>query len=497
MGTILSPARLAVAQLDGLPLINRGKVRDTYDLGNGRLLIVATDAVSIFDHVLNATIPSKGIVLNLLSHFWFQELGRYGIASHLEAAGTDMERWLPANLRGNPDLLARAMVVRRLEMSPVEFIARGYLTGSGLKAYQETGHVCGHELPKGYLDGDKLPFVLDTPTTKAEVGHDEHLDAGMIRQKYPYQTYLLGKAFQLVWNYLYERGILLADTKLEFGYHPDYSNPHIGDEVFTPDSSRFWERKTWEKLNAARSGKTPPPFDKQVIRNWGLSLGINKRKPESAEDVAWVHQQVVPEELIRIGEQTYRYIFWRITGQTLEHYANTNLGIHLPQWQKRVVVMLGSTSDLPALSKDITGLRERFVGSAFSALPVHVLSCHRNPYELLEFVNNGCDGAHVIVAAGGKAFQLPGILDAFIAAQGLRIPVVGVALGDEHSQAGAAARLSIAEIPGQPVLMNEVAGQVYAGPDGFREAIERIANGELPPPSVREKKPVEFNVVLT
>ncbi|MEK7570429.1 MAG: phosphoribosylaminoimidazolesuccinocarboxamide synthase [Patescibacteria group bacterium] len=329
MGTTLSPARENFPVLEGLPLINRGKVRDTYAIDNDYLLIVASDAVSIFDHVLNTTIPRKGIVLNLLSHLWFQRLAEYGIPTHMVATGTEINPHLPKMHWGNDDLLARSMVVGRLRMVPVEFIARAYLTGSGLKAYNETGMVCGHTLPKGMRDGDKLPFVLDTPTTKAEVGHDEHLRADIIRAKYPEETYLLTKTFQLVSSYLYERGILLADTKLEMGRFGRTAYPIIGDEVFTPDSSRFWERSAWEELNASHSGKTPPPFDKQVIRNWGLTLGINQRKPEVAEDVGWVHEQEVPSDLVNIATATYYDIFKRITGQTPEQYAQQHLGVTL------------------------------------------------------------------------------------------------------------------------------------------------------------------------
>lgn len=494
MGTILSPARNDVPIIQGLELLNRGKVRDTYKIDDKRLLVVATDAVSIFDHVLNALIPEKGIVLNLLSHFWFTMLADYGIKTHMMHTGVEMADFLPDRYRNDSELLSRSMIVHKLNMKQYEFIARGFITGSGLKAYQQNGSICGHRLPTGLLDGDKLPFNLDTPTTKADVGHDEHVEAEKIRKQFPGETYLLLQLFQIVSSYLSQRGIIIADTKLEFGSFRGSLQPILADEVFTPDSSRFWEKSVWESLNALRKGKIPPPIDKQVVRKFGLSLGINKRKPELAEDVAWVHAQTIPNDLIAITAQTYRYIFWRITGLTIENYAK-NLGIDCKPKKKKVAIILGSVNDVHYIN-NVMQIREA-EDYNLDSVEIHVISCHRNPNELRSYVENGCNGADVIVAAGGKAFALPGVLDALIAASGRHIPVIGVALGEPNSKALQAAVLSIDELPGQPVVMDEISKKVYQGPQGLSDALVRIALGELPPQIVRERKPAEFDISLS
>ena len=165
----LSPQRQQVAVLPGLKLLGRGKVRDSYELGNGNLLIVATDGISIFDFVLNAIVPEKGAVLAAMSHYWLTRLEKdLGIKTHLIAAGAAIDAYLRPAFGSNPALQSRAMVVRKLSMADVEFVVRGYLTGSGLKSYKETGMVCGIMLPPGLQDGDELPELIATPTTKAQ-----------------------------------------------------------------------------------------------------------------------------------------------------------------------------------------------------------------------------------------------------------------------------------------------------------------------------------------
>ena len=168
----LSPAREQVPLLEGLTLFHRGKVRDTYDLGDDRLLVVATDGISIFDFVLNAIVPQKGMVLTAMNHFWLRRLESAGVETHLIAAGASIDQHLPEAYRGNSELQARALVVRKLDMIPVEFIARGYLTGSAFTEYMKAGKVCGHELKQGLQDGDDLSEPIDTPTTKAMEGKD-------------------------------------------------------------------------------------------------------------------------------------------------------------------------------------------------------------------------------------------------------------------------------------------------------------------------------------
>lgn len=319
----LSPARAGVALLPGLELFSRGKVRDTYYLPDGNLLSVATDGISIFDFVLNALVPEKGIILNAMNHFWLQYLKGFGVKTHFVAAGPEIDRHLPENLRNNIDLQARAIVIQRLQIVPVEFIARAVLTGSAVKSYKANGQICGHQLLSGLQDGDALPYILDTPTTKAEQGHDENLLAEQVREKYPQQTFLLLQIFQIGSHLCEQRGIKLADTKLEFG-----EDGTVGDEILTPDSSRFWGLQTWqESRKAAGDRKAPPPYDKQLVRDVGIKQGINKLDPKNPGDIAKVHSIVVSEDLVKQTTQTYRYIFSWLTNRTIKEYLREDMEI--------------------------------------------------------------------------------------------------------------------------------------------------------------------------
>lgn len=241
---------------------NRGKVRDMYDLGD-RLLVVATDRISAFDYVLPDEIPEKGRVLNRLSVFWFDLLGDV-IENHL--ISTDVAD-LPEQFKPYGEYLeGRFMLVRRANMFPVECIVRGYLTGSGLKSYQKTGEVCGIKLPDGLVNSSKIPETIFTPSTKAELGaHDENIS-------YDEMARLVGdeaaadlrdltlKIYAKAADHAASRGIIIADTKLEFGTVD--GKIILADEVLTPDSSRFWPADTYEV------GKEQPSFDKQYVRNW-------------------------------------------------------------------------------------------------------------------------------------------------------------------------------------------------------------------------------------
>jgi phosphoribosylaminoimidazole-succinocarboxamide synthase len=242
-------------QLD-LPLVHRGKVRELYRLDDDRLLMVATDAISAFDYVLASTIPDKGEILNRLSLWWFARMADL-VDNHV--LSTDV----PTPVRG------RAVVCERLEMIPVECVARGYLTGSGWLEYQRTGEVCGVPLPPGLVDGSRLPEPIFTPATKAALGeHDENVslqvvedmvgrDLARIIRDLTLAVYGRAEAIAA------ERGILLADTKFEFGRRRDGSVV-LADEVLTPDSSRFWDAATW------LPGERLDSFDKQYVRNWLL-----------------------------------------------------------------------------------------------------------------------------------------------------------------------------------------------------------------------------------
>lgn len=495
--TKFSPARSAVPLLEGLKCVHRGKVRDTYDLGRGLLLVVATDAISIFDFVLNARVPQKGAVLAMMSVFWFRYLESRGCRTHLVAAGADIDQYVPEHLRDNADLQCRAIVAKRLTMYPIEFIDRGYFvkSSSSFAGYPTNREICGIELPQGLQDGDKLPTVLFTPTTKALEGHDMPLSASEIARQYSEATNMFLDAYAMVSSFMADRGIIRADGKGELG-EDEFGNIFIGDEFGTPDCCRFWDAHAWQESQKATKRKAPVPFDKQLVRAYGIEHGVNKRDPLNPDDVALAHGIALPNSLLRATTQTYRYIFWRLVGKTVEQYAHDELGVHVPFKKKKVAVVFGSESDIPPVLDTL----KKFKGDpSFEELRVHVISCHRNPGVLENFALGRCQGADVVVAAGGKAFALAGVLDAWLHWYGSRVPVVGVALGGkgpDAQMAAIAAELSIMELPGQPVVM-KTDGNVYSGTQGFAEALEYIARGELPPPKVRQEKPALFDIDLS
>jgi phosphoribosylaminoimidazole-succinocarboxamide synthase len=255
------------AALEDFQLLSQGKVRDIYAVGEDRLLMVASDRISTYDVVHPTPIPDKGRVLAGLSVFWFERTGHI-CPNHL-ASFTDV----PDDARG------RGMLVERLEMVPVECVVRGYITGSGWKDYQATGKVCGIELSGGLEESDRLPEPIFTPATKAEVGdHDENVtfdeaarligDRELLEElrRISIELYRFGA------EHARERGILLADTKFEFGRRGD-GTVVLGDEVLTPDSSRFWP------ADGYRPGRSQPSFDKQYVRDWALETGWDKSPP--------------------------------------------------------------------------------------------------------------------------------------------------------------------------------------------------------------------------
>ena len=259
--------RLVMQTNLNLPNRRSGKVRDLYDVemadGSQALLIVATDRVSAFDVVLGNGPAGKGVVLTQISKFWFDHFA--GVVDH-HLLSTD-----PADIPGISDaereqLAGRIMLCRAATVIPVECIARGYLAGSGWKDYQASGHVCGIELPKGLTNGDRLPQPLFTPSTKAETGHDENISFDEGAEIVGSETMLWLKdatlrLYGLARDYALERGIVLADTKFEFGMVDGVDQPILIDEIFTPDSSRFWPADEW------KPGGEQPSFDKQYVRN--------------------------------------------------------------------------------------------------------------------------------------------------------------------------------------------------------------------------------------
>lgn len=277
--------------------IARGKVRELYDGGPGRLVMVASDRISAYDAILPNPIPDKGRVLTALSLHWFEVL-REIVPNHLISARLED---LPEDLR-SPENAGRSMLVERLDMLPVECVARGYLAGSGWREYQETGMVGGHELPPGLRQGDRLPQPIFTPATKATDGHDENITREMAAALVGVP---LALAMEQITLRVYLRahaecekaGIILADTKIELG-RDQAGQLILGDEVLTPDSSRFWPADGWEP------GTSPPSFDKQYVRDWLEAQAWNKQPPAP---------ELPPEVAARTGEK-YREALRLLTG---------------------------------------------------------------------------------------------------------------------------------------------------------------------------------------
>jgi phosphoribosylaminoimidazole-succinocarboxamide synthase len=286
--------------LDGLTLLRRGKVRDIYDLGE-KLLIVATDRISAFDYVLGSGIPDKGRVLTQLSAFWFDHLGDL-VPHHCLAVDVDT---FPASLRPYRDVLeGRSMIVRKTSPLPIECVARGYLTGSGWKDYQRTGEVCGVALPPGLVESARLPESIFTPATKAESGHDENISearaaeivgADILRQVRAITLSIYERGVE----HAQESGIIVADTKVEFGLAGD--TLVLIDEVLTPDSSRFWPADTYEP------GRSQPSFDKQFVRDYLEQVGWNKQPPVPA----------LPDDVVQRTREKYLDAYRRLTGREL------------------------------------------------------------------------------------------------------------------------------------------------------------------------------------
>jgi phosphoribosylaminoimidazole-succinocarboxamide synthase len=274
---MMSAATLLQTSLSDLKLVRRGKVRDVYALDDDHLLIVATDRISAFDCILPTPIERKGEVLTALSKFWFDKLGHV-VANHLVT--TDIDE-MPDVVRRHANTLARrSMLVRKAEVFPVECVVRGYLVGSGWKDYLRTGEVCGHKLPVGLRESEELPQTLFTPSTKAEVGHDENVSEAEVERMVGAETTALlrdtsVRVYSEAREYARGRGIIIADTKFEFGKDKD-GNLLLVDEVLTPDSSRFWPADAYEP------GRSQPSFDKQFVRDYLETLDWDKKDPAPA-----------------------------------------------------------------------------------------------------------------------------------------------------------------------------------------------------------------------
>jgi phosphoribosylaminoimidazole-succinocarboxamide synthase len=300
---VASPHRNAVVSgtdFAGLKLRGRGKVRDIYELGDDRLLIVATDRLSAFDVVLPTPIPDKGRVLTQLSLFWFDKLGDV-IPHHFLAATNFTDELAPYAA----ELAGRAMVVRRSDPVPIECVVRGYISGSGWKDYQKTGGICGIPLPAGLRESDRLPEPIFTPSTKSTSGHDENIsfEETVSRVGLPLARQLREVSLTLyrrAVDHALPRGIILADTKFEFGL-VEQDLIWI-DEALTPDSSRFWPSSEYAP------GNPQPSFDKQYVRDYLERIGWNKQPPAPA----------LPADVVAATTVKYREAYQRITGHALD-----------------------------------------------------------------------------------------------------------------------------------------------------------------------------------
>lgn len=286
--------------LPGMRHLHSGKVRDLYEVESGphagQLLMVASDRISAFDHVLASTIPDKGEILTRMSLWWFEQLSDL-VPGHVLSSA------VPDAVRG------RAVVCERLEMYPVECVARGYLTGSGLLDYRATGEVCGVALPAGLEDGSRLPEPIFTPATKAALGdHDENVSyeavAGQVGEQVADRLRAITmQVYATAERIARERGIVLADTKLELGARAD-GTMVLADEVLTPDSSRFWPADQWQP------GRAQPSYDKQIVRNWLLS-------PESGWDRSSDEPPpALPDEVVERTRARYLEAYELLTGET-------------------------------------------------------------------------------------------------------------------------------------------------------------------------------------
>lgn len=260
-------------KIEGLPLVHRGKVRDVYEVNADQLLLVATDRLSAFDCVLPTPIEKKGAILTALSEFWFVQIGHL-TAHHLITSEFDK---MPAIVQRHEELRGRSMLVKKTKVFPVEAVVRGYLEGSGWKDYQASGKVCGHELPKNLRQCEQLSEPIFTPATKAATGHDENITEAEFVEILGAETAekiksLALKIYGEASEYALTRGIIIADTKFEFGADAD-GNILLIDEVLTPDSSRFWAVEGYQPGHAQAS------FDKQFVREYLETLDWNKRPP--------------------------------------------------------------------------------------------------------------------------------------------------------------------------------------------------------------------------
>ena len=297
----MTAAALSQSSLPEFTLLKRGKVRDVYTVDDDHLLIVATDRISAFDCILPTPIARKGEVLTRLSRFWFQKLNEV-VPNHYVT--TDFEK-MPAAIQRNAELDKRSMLVKKADVFPVECVVRGYLVGSGWKDYLRTGEVCGHKLPENLLESAELSQPIFTPATKAEEGHDENITEAQMQDVIgaadtAYLREVSLRLYDEAREYARQRGIIIADTKFEFG-RDKQGQIILVDEVLTPDSSRFWPAETYAP------GKSQPSFDKQFVRDYLETLGWNKQPPAPQ----------LPDQVASATSERYVEAYRLLTGEAL------------------------------------------------------------------------------------------------------------------------------------------------------------------------------------
>jgi phosphoribosylaminoimidazole-succinocarboxamide synthase len=298
---MMNAAALLQTSVSELQLLKRGKVRDVYAVDNEHLLIVATDRISAFDCILPTAIPRKGEVLTSLSKFWFKKLADI-VPNHLVT--TDLEQ-MPETVQRAENLKGRSMLVRKADVFPVECVVRGYLVGSGWRDYLRTGKVCGRKLPENLIESAELSEPIFTPSTKAEEGHDENISEGQVRGLLGADTAnnlreISLRLYNEARDYARRRGIIIADTKFEFG-RDENGDIILVDEVLTPDSSRFWPAESY------RPGQSQPSFDKQFVRDYLETLEWDKQPPAPP----------LPSEIASATTAKYLEAYRLLTGKEL------------------------------------------------------------------------------------------------------------------------------------------------------------------------------------
>lgn len=287
---------------EDIHLVKRGKVRDIYEIDDNYIL-VSSDRLSAFDVIMNEGIPKKGKVLTKISEFWFEYV-KDEIDNHL--ISTNVDEYPEVCHKYKDELEGRSMLVKKAELIPLECIVRGYISGSGWKEYQKKGSICGIELPGGLVESEKLPEPIFTPSTKAEIGdHDENISEEKAveivgKETFDFLKKVTISIYKKAYEYAYERGIILADTKMEFGYYN--GKIILIDELLTPDSSRFWPKDDYEK------GRAQVSYDKQYVRDYLLSVNFNKQPPPPT----------LPDEVIKNTSDKYVQALIKLTGKDLD-----------------------------------------------------------------------------------------------------------------------------------------------------------------------------------